>query len=152
SSFDAALMLDLSAAGIFQVLDRKSFLADSKEGLTAESIRFSRWADGGAEALVKTQLTVQGETLRGELRPFGVGTGREDLRTTHEVPVKESRRLAHFFADALFKSLTREPGPFQTHLAYVRKNGANREVWLSDWDGNHAQAIVKDGLNVLPAL
>ena len=35
ASFDDALMLDASAAGIFQVLDRKSYLADPSEGVTA---------------------------------------------------------------------------------------------------------------------
>jgi TolB protein len=33
--FDAALTWDLAACGLFQVLDRKSFLADPKEGVTA---------------------------------------------------------------------------------------------------------------------
>ena len=45
---DDTLMYDLRASGIFQVLDRSSFLADPKEGMAAGSINFSRWADVGA--------------------------------------------------------------------------------------------------------
>jgi TolB protein len=152
TTFDAAFMFDLSAAGIFQVLDRKSFIIDPKEGMTANTIRFNRWADVGAEALVKTRLSVVGDRLTAELHRFTVGTGKEDFSTTQAVPVQDARRLAHIFADALYKSFTRESGPFQTHLAYVRKSGHNKEVWISDWDGNRGQAVANDGLNVLPAL
>jgi TolB protein len=46
------------------VLDRKSYLADAREGFTASTITFSRWADVGAEALVKVQLSVDGRAAR----------------------------------------------------------------------------------------
>ena len=152
AAFDDAFLFDTSAAGIFQVLDRKSFLADTREGFTAASITFSRWADVGAEALVKVQLAVDGTSLRGEMRLFSVVSGKEELRLVHVVPLDDPRRLAHFFADALWRHFTREPGPFQSHLAFVKRVGKNREVWLSDWDGRGAVAIARDGLNVLPAV
>ncbi len=150
--FDGALLFDLSAAGIFQVLDRNSFLADPNEGVTVSSINFGRWANVGADGLVKTQLALEGEQLRGELHYFSVGTGKEDFRISQSFPVKNVRRLAHFMADALYKQLTREPGPFQTHLAYARKSGQSKEIWVSDWDGKNAQAIATGTLNVLPHL
>ncbi len=152
ASFDDALMLDASAAGIFQVLDRKGYLADPSEGVTAGTIKFPRWADVGAEALVKTQLTVDGDQLRGDLRLFTVATGREELKVSHAVPLNEPRALAHFFADALYKHFTRESGPFQSRLAFVKKNGQSREVWVADWDGQSAREVAGSGLNVLPSL
>ncbi len=138
--FDAALLLDLSAAGIFQVLDRKSFTAST------------RWSDVGAEALVKTQLSVVGGRLRGDLHLYSVGTAKEDLVVNHSVDLADTRRLAHFFADALFRYFTREPGAFQTHLVYARKGDRGKEIWISDWDGGHAQAITTEGLNLLPTV
>ena len=51
AEFDAALAFDFAACGLFQVLDRKSFLADPKEGITASTIQFNRWTDVGAESL-----------------------------------------------------------------------------------------------------
>jgi TolB protein len=155
--FDGALIFDLSASGIFQVLDRKSFLGDPNEGITASAINFSRWANVGADGLVKTRLSSSGEQLRGELHYFSVGTGKEDFRIEQTMPSKDTRKLAHSLADALYKSLTREPGPFQSRLAYVRKvNQAERaplkEVWISDWDGKNGVMVAGNGLNVLPAL
>ncbi|MGQ0505080.1 MAG: DPP IV N-terminal domain-containing protein [Myxococcaceae bacterium] len=150
--FDDALVFDLSAAGIFQLLDRKSFLADAKEGMTAGSINFARWTDVGAEALVKTQLAVEGGNLRGELRLFSVGGGKEDLKFAQSVPVGDARRLSHLFADALYKHFTRETGPFGSRITFVRKNGANKDVLLADWDGRNPQVIASGTINLLPAL
>jgi TolB protein len=152
SAFDSALVFDLSAAGIFQFLDRKGYLADPGEGLTAGTIRFPRWADVGAEALVKTQLSSIGGELRVRAKLFSVGTGREELEINHGGPPEQARRLAHQVADALYRHFTREPGPFQTHLAFVKRNGTAREVWFSDWDGDNAKRLSNGGINVLPVV
>ena len=152
AELDAALMFDLSASGIFQVLDRKSFLARAGEGLTASAINFARWADIGADGLVKTQLASEGQKIRAELHFFSVGTGKEEFKLTDSAADTDIRRLAHSLADALYRSLTREPGPFQSHLAFVRRTGQGKEVWVSDWDGKNGQLIAGGNLNVLPAL
>jgi len=152
NAFDEPFLFDLRASGIFQVLDRASFTADPKEGVTAGSINFSRWADVGAEALVKVQLGAEGNTLRGELRLFNVGSGREDFKTSYDVPTTEPRELAHRLADALYRHLTREPSPFLSRITFVRKAGSNRDVWVADWDGNNARALTSGGINLLPAM
>ena len=150
--FDNTLLFDLSAAGIFKVLDRNSFIADSQEGFSVTNIRFNRWADVGADALVKVKLSAQGDQLRGELHVYTVGTQREEFTASHSVAIPDARRLAHRFADGMFKSFTKEPGSFETHLAYTRKASDSKQVWLSDWDGGNALPIATDGLNILPSV
>ena len=152
SQFDSALVLDLTAAGIFQFLDRKGYLADPNEGITAGTIRFQRWADIGADALLKTQLSASGGELRAQARLFTVATGREELQIAHSVPVDHPRQLAHQIADEIYRFFTREPGPFETHLAYVTRNNGGRDVWLSEWDGMNARRVSNGGMNLLPAV
>jgi len=152
AEFDDALSFDLTASGIFQMLDRKSFIADPKEGLATGSINFGRWSNVGAEALVKTQLTVDGGNLKGELRLFGVPSAREEFKLSQSVPMKDARRLAHIFADGLYQYYTRETGPFQSRVTFVRKSGTSKDVWLSDWDGKNARPVTNGGINVLPGL
>jgi TolB protein len=152
TDFDSALLFDLTAAGIFQVLERKSFLADAKEGFSAAAINFTRWADVGAEALIKVQLTQEGGNLKGELKVFDVSSAREDFKTDGSLPVGQGRKLAHQFADALFKHFTREPGPFQNPITFVRKGAGTRDVYVADWDGKNARAVSTGGLNLLPTL
>jgi TolB protein len=152
ATFDDGLQFDLSAAGVFQVLDRKSFLADPKEGMSAGTIDFSRWANVGADALVKTQLASVNGQLQGDLKLFTVSSGTEIFHVSHAVPLANPRALAHFFADALYKQFTHEPGPFQSRLVFVRKSADGKDVWLSDWDGRDAHKLTSGGINVLPAL
>src|SRR4051812_5180728 len=134
TEFDAALTFDFAACGLFQVLDRKSFLADAKEGVTAPTIQFNRWTDVGAESLVKTQISSDGANLRADLRLFAVAAGREELKVSESMPAKDARRLAHKLANAVYKFYTRETGPFETRLAYSRKSASGRDVYTSDWD------------------
>jgi TolB protein len=150
--FDAALSFDFAACGLFQVLDRKSFLADAKEGITASSIQFNRWTDVGAESLVKTQLSLDGATLKGDLRLFSVAAGREDLKVSESAPATNPRLLAHKLANAVYKFYTRETGPFETRIAFTRKTAGGRDVYVADWDGKNQQRITNGDVNVLPAL
>ncbi len=150
--FDDALSFDLAASGIFQPLDRKSFIADPREGVTVASINFSRWANVGAEALVKIQLFSDGGNLRGELRLFNVPGAKEDLKLSQSVPMRDARRLAHLFADGLYNFYTREPGPYQSRITFTRRSGSSKDIWVADWDGKNGRALTAGGINVLPAL
>lgn len=150
--FDDALTLDLTAAGIFQVLDRKSFLAAGTEGITASAIDFRRWQDVGAEALIKTQVAAEGDTLRVDLRAFTVGSATEKFKLSESGTLKGARQVAHRLADQVYKQFTGEMGPFQSKLAYVVKRGQNKDVCLSDWDGRNASKVTEGGLNLLPTV
>jgi TolB protein len=152
SEFDSALLFDLQACGLFQVLDRKSYLADSKEGVTASSITFQNWLNVGAETLVKTQLSRDGETLRGDLRLFSVNAGREEFKVSESVSAKDGRRLAHKLANAVYKHFTKETGPFESRIAFVRKSASGKDIYLADWDGRNAAPVSVGNINVLPSV
>jgi len=152
AEFDEALKFDLTACGLFQVLDRKSYLSDAKEGVTASAINFSNWSNVGADALVKAQLSMDGEMVRGDLRLFTVAAGKEEMKASESASTRDVRRLAHKLANALYKFYTRETGPFETHLVWARKTAGGKDVWLSDWDGKNAVGIGVNGINTLPTI
>ena len=155
---DETLRFDLAATGIVQLLDPKSFLSPTTEGLTADSIQFRRWSDVGAESLVKIQTVSTssagpaGGDVQFHLYLFNVVNQKLDFDVTVRSGPGEIRKAAHVLADAVFKHFTHEPGPFVSHLTFVRKSGKNREIYISDWDGKNAQLIIGQGLNLLPAL
>src|SRR5512137_918804 len=70
---------DLALTGIFDLLDPRSFLADAREGTAAAQIRFARWADVGAEGLVKVLVRRDGPGLSADLHLYDVRAGREVL-------------------------------------------------------------------------
>jgi TolB protein len=152
AEFDDALSFDLKGCGLFTLLDRKSFLADAKEGITAGSINFGNWTNVGADALVKTQISADGENLRGDLRLFTVASGREELKASESVSAKDPRKLAHKLANAVYKFFTRETGPFESKIAFVKKTAGGKDVYVSDWDARGQVAVATGGINLLPTL
>ncbi|MBX7113482.1 MAG: DPP IV N-terminal domain-containing protein [Myxococcaceae bacterium] len=152
AEFDEAFFFDMSACGLFQTLDRKSYLGDAKEGITSASTNFGNWGNIGAEALVKTQLASEGDVLIAELRLFNVASGKEDLKTSGRISGKDTRRLAHQLANAVYKYFTKETGPFETKIAWARKTPNGKDVYVSDWDGHNPVAISTGNINLLPAL
>lgn len=148
-----ALTFDLQASGLFDVVPRSAFLADPREPATVEGIVWSRWEDVGAEGLVKVEVEAGEQGLAVTFRLFDVATRREDLVSSYEGRRADARRLAHRFADDLVRHFTGEPGAFSTRIAYVRRAGAAREVWVADWDGRNASAVSErgQGMALLPS-
>lgn len=147
-----ALDFDLMASGLFDVVPRKAFLADPREPATAEGIVWTRWTDVGAEGLVKVEIAPTPAGVQATFRLFDVATHRQDLVKTYDGKRADARRLAHRFADDLVRHFTGEPGNFSTRISFVKRAGANREVWVADWDGKNA-APVSDrgaGMALLP--
>ena len=104
-----ALENDLALSGIFELLDKRSFLADPGEGRTASEIKFSRWQDVGAEMLLKVHVKgISNAAVQVEYKLFNVGLAQEELSRTFSVPASDIRRTAHAFADELYTHYTRE--------------------------------------------
>lgn len=133
---------DLVLSGIFDVLDPRGFLADPAEGLAAPSIRFARWADVGAEGLVKARVRRVGAEIEGELHLYEVRAGREVLLRT--LRASDTRGLAHRFADEIVRYYTREPGIFSTQLAAVRKGRGTWDLVAVDVDGGNPRVLLSE--------
>lgn len=145
---------DFELASIFKVLDPKSFLADpKKEGMAAASIKFSDWVSVGAEGLVKSGLTISGDTVRADFRFFDVGSGRQLLQKNYGPgKLEDARRYAHQFANEVVFHLTGTKGIFTTRIAAVRKSKTGREIYVMDVDGENMRAATDNGsINLLPA-
>ena len=146
------LRSDLALSGIFDVLDPKGFLADPGEGLTASTIRFTRWSDVGAEGLVKALVRKTPADTSGEFHLFEVRAGREVLFQVHKSPSLSARLLAHQFADDIIQYYTREPGVFQTRILALRKAARGREIVAFDVDGQRPEVLYREaGIVLLPS-
>jgi len=135
---------DLALSGLFELLDPKGFLADPAEGFAAPSIRFARWADVGADGLVKARVRRVGGELVGELHLYEVRAGREALSSTSRVPAADPRALGHRFADEIVRHYTGEPGVFGTRIAAIRKARGLFELVLFDADGKDPRVLLSE--------
>ncbi len=139
---DAVVRSDLVLSGLFDVLDPKGFLADPAEGFAAPVIRFSRWADVGADGLAKARIRRAAAGLEGELHLYEVRAGREVLVRT--VRADEPRALAHRLADEIVRYYTKEPGVFASRIAVVRKRPGLWELVLCDVDGGNPRVLLSE--------
>jgi TolB protein len=143
---------DLALSGLFDVLDPKAFLADPSEGLAQSSINFTRWADVGAEGLVKALVRGGASQPSAEFHLYEVRASKEVLTSTLSGATGSARLLAHRFADQVFQYYTREPGVFQTRILALRKMAGAREIVAYDVDGRGPEVLYRDaGIILLPA-
>jgi len=148
------LTRDLDLCGLFDLVDPRSFLADSGGAtLDAKGIDFRNWTAVGADHLVKGSAAGDDKAgWRVELRLYQVAAGREVLKASYAGRTGELRGFAHDFANRVYRHFTNEEGIFGTRVAYVRKVNETKEVWVSDLDGRNPFAAATGGLfNLLPA-
>jgi TolB protein len=135
---------DLALSGLFDVLDPRGFLADPSEGFAASSIRFARWADVGAEGLVRARVRREGADLVGDLHLYEVRAGREAVAKTLRAPAATPRAIGHRIADEIVRHYTREPGVFSTQIAAIRKARGVFELVLFDADGKSPRVLLSE--------
>jgi TolB protein len=135
---------DLQLSGLFDVLDARGFLADAAEGYAAPSIRFTRWADVGAEGLAKARVRDAAGALEAELHLYEVRAGREVL--TKRIPASSAnpRAAGHRIADEIVRYYTREPGVFSTQIVAIRKARGQWDLVAFDMDGKNPRVLLSE--------
>lgn len=136
---------DLRRTGAF------GYLAPNGLPPTAESVAqtpelFKGWKARGAEALVASSLTPLADgrvELRFRLLDTKTGQDLGGLALASGASSLDARRTAHRVADFVYEKLTGEPGFFATRLAYVRREGGQQVLLISDSDGENAQPALK---------
>jgi len=115
---------------------------------------------GEALSVIQFDLYVQGFTFTSpDAAQFLISgsnngnlIGRATDRFNKSVLVNKSytgatlRRQAHTFVDDFLKAINRI-GIGQTKIAFKVESGANREIYIADFDGHNAQAVTRDGAN-----
>lgn len=125
---DEVLAHDLGEAGVFSVT--KSWTAVPMPS--------------DVQAFVGGKFTLQGSQVRlqGEVRD--VPGRRPILIKEYRGPLKSWRSLVHQFADDVVLQFTGEPGVAQTQVAFVVKEGRNKELYVMDVDGAGQMALTRD--------
>ncbi|MBP7340735.1 MAG: Tol-Pal system beta propeller repeat protein TolB [Smithellaceae bacterium] len=124
-------LLDLS--GIFNILDKKSFL-DGVESQTPEVIRFSDWSVIGADFLLRGDLAFGAEGLRAASRLYDVTRGQTLFQKTYAYKTGDLRAAARAVASDVLVALTGDEGDFNTQIAFVIKKDARSDIHTLSYD------------------
>jgi TolB protein len=135
---------DLERSGLFQPLDRASFIERVRDMNAAP--RFPDWRAINAQALVV------GRAMRGpdgrlvaEFRLWDVLSGRQLASQRFTVAANDWRRLGHLVADLVYERLTGDKGYFDSQVVFVDETGPkdhrNKRLAIMDQDGANVRLL-----------
>ncbi|MEY4375010.1 MAG: hypothetical protein RL760_1177, partial [Candidatus Eisenbacteria bacterium] len=126
---DEVLAADLQASAVFQV--QRAWTATPTGAAAAQFVTLGSWTVSGAQV-----------RLHGELRDL---PGRRPIMAKdYNGPLADWRRLLHRFADDCVQQITGERGAADTRIAFVVKDGRDKELWVMDADGANARPLTAD--------
>jgi len=150
---------DLNICGFFALLEPITFVESparpgpeggnsSASGSTAalsglEAIDFRSWANIGAEALVRGEVSYKDRSLVLEARLYDVVKKEMIIGKRYVGEITDLSRMVHRFADEIVFALTGEHGFFQTKIVFVSKATGNKELNLMDFDGRNITQLTR---------
>ncbi|MEL7049378.1 MAG: hypothetical protein AAFO75_10535, partial [Pseudomonadota bacterium] len=146
------VVADLAGSGLFETLDRRSFLEQIRDINRAP--RFPDWRTIRADALVvgRVNRTPDGRVST-EFRLWDVASGRQLAGQRFGTSGSNIRRIGHIIADQVYERLTGEKGYFDTRVVFVDETGPKRQrvkrLAIMDQDGFNVRLLSKGGELVL---
>jgi TolB protein len=134
----AIVQADLERSGQFRIVDAGGVSLDE---MTRPDLAL--WRSKSADSLVNGSITrlVDGR-FDVRFRLWDVVRGQDIGAQSYAVSATDLRLVAHQIADYVFERLAGEKGVFSTRIAYVTKSGPRYQLWVSDADGENAQAAL----------
>lgn len=127
--------LDLS--GIFNLLDKKSFL-DGVEPGQPETIRFSDWSVIGADFLLRGDTIINGKDIAAESRLYDVTRGQMLFNKRYTGNTDTPRTLAIAIASDILLALTGDEGDLNTRIAFITKKKSGSDIYAMDYGAPEA--------------
>lgn len=133
--------LDLS--GIFNLLDKKSFLEGVEPG-TPEIIRFSDWSIIGADFLLRGDLAVKGKDVIVESRLYDVTRGQILFNKQYSDKLEGMQALGLAIASDILLALTGDEGDLRTKIAFVIKKRSSSDIYTMAYDASDLKNLTND--------
>ena len=124
---DEVLARDLEQSGVFLVARAWA----GQPPFDVQAVTGGRWIVNGGSV-----------TLEAEIRDFPAR--RPILSKVYRGSSGDWRSVVHAFADDIVLQFTGEAGVSHTRIAFVAREGRNRELWLMDLDGANAHPLTRD--------
>ena len=143
---------DLQRSGLFQPLDRASFLEQVRNVNAAP--RFPDWRAIRTDALVVGRVTRGADgRLVSEFRLWDVASGKQLAGERFSTNAENWRRIGHIIADQVYERLTGEKGYFDTRVVFIDETGPKdrrvKRLAIMDQDGKNLRLLSRGNELVL---
>lgn len=142
---------DLTLMGIFNILNKKSFLEDkdSFTAVTAAKIRFPDWIAIGADYLLRGNIILNDKEIIADSYFFDVTRGELIFNKKYRTDVSKLKAISRAIASDIMLALVNDAGDFNTKIAFVSKKAAKSDIQVINYDGtelinvtNHQSIII----------
>ena len=134
----AIVQADLERSGQFRAINAPVGAMDD-----ASLPNFSNFRQAGSDVLVLGSVSALADgKFDVRFRLWDVVKGQDLGGQSYAVTSADLRLAAHRIADFVYEKLTGEKGAFSTRIAYVTKAAQRFKLWVSDADGENAQAAL----------
>jgi len=140
STLSEGIRKDLSLTGIFNVLNKRSFL-DDKDSVTAEKIRFSDWTAIGADYLMKGNVVHNDREIIADAHLFDVTRGEIIFIKKYRAAADKINAIARAITTDIMLALINDAGDFNTKIAFVSKKGLKSDIYAVSYDGSGIQNV-----------
>jgi len=138
-NISAIVSADLERTGLFKLVDPMGL--GSQE---PEKIRYLDWQGRGASALVVGSISMLPDgRIDIRFRLLDVVKQTQLTGFSGAVTAEQLRAFAHRIADVVYETLIGEPGAFSTRIAFVKKQGGQYALQVSDYDGFNAHSLIE---------
>jgi len=133
----------LAMTGIFNVLNKKSFLEDNNPGQIAatDNIRYSDWTMIGADYLLRGNITQNDKEVIVESRLYDVTRGELLFAKKYNSTIVEQKTIARKIASDILLALTGDEGEFNTKIAFVSKKQSQADIYTISYDGSEIKKV-----------
>jgi TolB protein len=136
---------DLRLYRFFDLIDNQKFLQEAAQAdAQAGEVVFKKWAELGAQALVKGTYSQEGRDLIVECRVFDVGGQSMIAGKRYRGPADAFASMMHRCADEIMIRFTGEPGIAQTKIAFISRQNGNKELFVMDQNGSNVRQLTSD--------
>jgi TolB protein len=152
-SFREAMVSALDYSHVFQLLDRKAFLAPTVTGaMDGDDIVCADWTQIGADALIGGKISLDAAELAVEYHIWDTARcARLERKRYRQALDADPARIAKRIADDVLAAFIGLRGVSSTEIAFISTRGGNSEVWVMDADGANARAATANGsINAFP--
>lgn len=141
---------DLAYSGRFAPMARSDMI---DQPTRADEVDYQDWRLLGVEALVVGARQREGDRWWIRFQVLDVYRGAQLMGLRVPVQGNDWRTAGHQIADLVYRTLTGEPGAFNTRIAYVTATGPLDDrryaLEVADWDGENNVAVFRSAWPIM---
>ena len=129
----------LGLTGIFNLLDKKSFLEGVEPG--TDTVRFSDWSIIGADFLLRGSITFSAKGMSIESRLYDVARGLTLFNKVYAGTAEDVPATARAIVTDILLTLTGDEGDFNTRIAFILKKNSRSDIYTVGYDGSDIKPV-----------